>query len=258
MPPGVCAGCLRTLEIQRYLADAASVAPFVLFFLGLVLFDSKVFLGLLGVYALVLFKWSWGLGYVWSDALFYGNRLESSLARFEPPGDPGTVRFPAGIGHCLLRIGGLPALAVLLVLVVGPFVKRPEDKKDVEAPAAAIAIPANADPVEQARILFGSARELAVPVDPATLEMKRLDAKREDIYFFAIWALPAKIPSGTHYQQMTGPQFIGKFRKTPGNHSDMVYVRGACSISVYRDQIENAALSLPEADPPTTKVQLSP
>jgi len=185
----------------------------VLFFLGLVVFDAKVFLGLLGVYALVLFKWSWGLGYVWTDALFYGNRLESSLARFEPPGDPGTVRFPAGIGHCLLRIGGLPALAVLLVLVVGLFVKRPADEKDGGAPASALAIPADADPVEQARIFFGSTSEIAVPVDPGTLAMKRLDVQREDIYFFTVYALPAALPHGIHYQRMTGPQFVAKFRR---------------------------------------------
>lgn len=253
--PGACAPCMKRIEIKRYVADIVCILPFLVFFGALVASDSKVFLALILVYGLVLFRWSWGLGYVWADVLLYGRQLESSLARFEPPGDSGTVRFPAGWGHCILRLGWVPALVVVLGVVGSLLGKRPvAGTAGVPAPAAS----ASADPVEQARAFLQSARDIAVPVDPATLSMERDPIGRQDMYFFTAYVKPALPPSGSSYLQVTGPELLAVFLRTPGHDVDLLSLRGGNTVTVARWQAARIASTLPASGPPPSKVLRRP
>ncbi|MBI3857585.1 MAG: hypothetical protein HY293_18040 [Planctomycetes bacterium] len=250
--PGLCDACGRSLEIRRYIADVLCNVPFVVFFILLVGFDSKVFLALLLGYALVLFKWSWGLGYVWADALVYGRDLDSRLARFEPPGDGGTTRFPAGLWHCLLRLGLLPGLAVMLLLVMAPFAHLAGAGTPKTPPPAASQ---SSDPIEQARAWFQSARDIVVPVDPSTLAMMRMDVKREDVYFFQAYAKPEDLPRGSSYQRMTGPQLLDSFIRSSSMNTDILFVQGSPLKGISRGDAATIASGLPAATPPDPKVQ---
>jgi len=268
--PLVCAACARQIEIRRYLADALCLAPLVAAFVGLVATDSKAFLWILLLYAVFLLKWSWGLGYVWADAILYGGWLESSLTRFAPPGDRNTIRFPAGLWHCFMRIGGAPALLVaLLAAVAGAFGSHPARHETPSAPAAAAPDASEStDPRERARArsereiaaaraFLESARNIAVPVDPVTLALKKKDVQRDDMNFFTVYANPSDLPSQTAYQLMTGPQLLSAFLKTEGHDVDFLTINGP-NLPLSRWQAANIAPTLPAAEPLDPEVRQSP
>jgi hypothetical protein len=248
--PGVCARCSKSLQIRRLIADVAVNVPFAVFFLLLIAMDSKAFLWPLLIYALVVFKWSWGLGYLWADMLIYGSWLDSSLARFEPPGDAGTTRFPVGIGHCLLRVVLLPGLCVLMAVVVGVFVPRPDGAARPQAGAASAASQLSISD-QRARDILLSAENLAVPVHAETRIMVPESLERNR-YRFAAYREPSRVPLGWSYQLMTGPQLLTAFLKAGGQSQDILMVDGAGGFSIYRPDAAAIAKTIPAAEPPAS------
>jgi hypothetical protein len=248
--PGVCAGCMKGLAIKRYVADVLIPLPFIIIFFLLVATNNKLFLGLFLVYFFVLFKWSWGLGYVWADALLYGNQLDMALGPYVPPGDPGTTRFPAGLWHCLVRLAGLPALGVVLVLLLGAVLKHAAPAKAGASAEAA----ASADP----ETFLRTARDISVPVDPQTLAMKKMGVKRTDVSFYAVYVTPAHPPPGTDYLLMSGPQLVSSFLQTAGTDNDLLFFRGGGPSSLKRRDVEAIAPKLPKPDPLPTNVLRGP
>jgi hypothetical protein len=275
--PLLCNGCSRRIEIRRYLADIVCMLPFIAAFAGLVIFDSTSFLWILGIYALYLFKWTWGLGYVWADFLLYGGDLERNLARFTPEGDSGTVRFPASIWHCVVRLGWIPAAFFALATLAATFSPKPETKSRAETPAetpaekktaaadpeASIADPRararakSAREMREAKTFLETARDIAVPVEPDTLLMKKMNVARKDISFYTVYAKPTETPSQTSYQLATGPELLSIFLKTKGADGDCLFIQGA-KVALSRWQVVKVAADLPAAAPPITPVQRAP
>jgi hypothetical protein len=249
---GVCGRCARSLEIKRYVADLAVNVPFVLFFFLLLATDSKAFIWPLLIYFLVVFKWSWGLGYVWADLFIYGGWLDSSLTAFEPPGDPGTTRFPAGLWHCLVRLGLLPGLCVLVVLIVGLFGHRSGDASSPEARAAAHDLEALSPGSKRGREVILEAKDLAVPVHPDTLLMMPDRVRSKDSFVFVAFNQPSELPPGTAYQIMSGTQALAAFLKTDGYPKDTIAVGGVNGWSISRSDAARISKTLPPAEPPAS------
>jgi len=270
---------MRSIETKRYFADFLSIAPFVLLGVAAMAFESSAFLWVMAVYALYLFKWTWGLGYVWADMVMYGAMLESKLGRFKPPGDPGTLRFPASLWHCLVRVGAIPALLAGLVVIVGAFVPRPAGNASqspavpvptASAPAAPAppTEPESSDPRERvkargrreiaaARAYLQSAKDIAVPVDPETRTLKKDEfVNRTDMSFFTVYANPSGLPPNTAYQLMTGPQLLDTFLKTEGHDIDLLTIRGP-NLPLSRWQAAKIAPDMPASEPPNSKVMRS-
>ncbi len=269
--PLVCSPCMNRIELRRYVADVLTPMPLVVAFALTVAFDSKAYLWLMAFYALYLFRWAWGLGYIWIDWLLYGAQLEATLGVYAPHGDPGTTRFPSGLGHCLLRIGGLPALLVGLAVIAAAFRTPPSAGSDPARPtepAAAAGASEGGAPNEQprtrseremaaARAFLETARGVAVPVDPDSLAMKKLDVRRDDMGFFQVYADASRVPPGTDYQVMTGPQLLAKFLNTPGHDTDLMMIQGP-GLPLIRWQAEELAPGMPEGEPPDPQVLRKP
>lgn len=250
--PGVCARCMRDLEIRRFAADVLCNVPFILLFILLVVTDSKLFLVLLLTYGLILFKWSWGLGYVWADLMLYGWKLDSSLGRFEPAGDAGTTRFPAGMLHVLVRLGFIPGLVVVLAMVGSVFVKRPGGD------AAEASVTQRSNPLERARAWLESAEGISVPVDPRSLAMVRDGLAREDVYFYTVYARGAVPPRGLDYQLMTGPELLATFLRTEGHDTDSLTLQGSGLPLLLRRDAKKISTTMALPGPVTTPVLKSP
>jgi hypothetical protein len=264
---------MRGLEIRRYMADVLSIVPFIVACIGLAVFDSKAFLWILGIYGLYLFKWTWGLGYVWADAVLYGAGLERTLSSFTPAGDRGTIRFPAGLWHCLVRLGWVPALLIVLGIVVGIFGGHSggDNNQTGTATAADTATapqepsePESADPKERAKArsareivaakkFLQNARDIVVPVDPQTLLMKKENVNRTDMSFYSVYANAEQLPAETSYQLATGPQMLAMFLKTKGHDVDFLMIKGP-NLPLSRWQAAKIAAEWPAADPPNTAV----
>jgi hypothetical protein len=249
---GICARCSRSLEIKRYLADVAVNVPFVLFFVLLLATDSKAFVWPLIIYALIVFKWSWGLGYLWADLFIYGGWLDSYLTAFEPAGDPGTTRFPAGIWHCLVRLGLLPGLCVLMVLIVGLFGHHFGDSSTVPASADAPSPRNLSHSGTRARDAILSAKALAVPVHPETLVMMPDHTTSNGNWHFVAFNQASDLSPGTAYQLMSGPEMLAAFLKTSGHDRDTLAVGGVSGVSIERLAAAAIAKTIPAAEPPTS------
>ena len=266
---------MRALEIKRYMADVLCIIPFIVAAICMVVFDSTAFLWIIGIYGLYLFKWAWGLGYVWSDAVRYGAGLDTTLKSFTPLGDRGTVRFPSGLWHCLVRLGWLPALFIVLGMVMNLFAPHSGADKSNNATTATETAspepkepeeplpPESSDPKERAKAksaremaaakkFLKNAHDIAVPVDPATGLMKKdTVVDRKDMDFYTVYAKAENAPEQTNYQLATGPQMLAMFLKTKGHDVDFLRIAGP-NLPLSRWQAVKIAAELPAADPPTT------
>jgi hypothetical protein len=239
---GVCSACSRSLEGKRYAADLLVNVPFVLLLILAIALESKGFAILTGIYLLIVLKWSWGLGYLWADDLLYGGALVDRLSRFEPPGDAGTTRLPAGLWHCLVRLAALPTALIGLLLVGSFFAGLSGAGKAAGTDAA----------TNQIRSFLLSAKDVAVPVGPQTLELDRIDVPRADFAQIFVYVDPSKLQSGRSYQLMTGPQLLTRFVRSPGRPNDVLFIEGSPLKGISRKEATALASTLPAAELPDT------
>jgi hypothetical protein len=112
--PGPCDECAPWLGRRRWLAAAASVAPFLLLALAAGISGTPAGGVVAGLYGLYLVRAG---SYGWLDAHLYGDELEAGagalIPRF-PDGSAGRVRFPGGLGHAAARLGSAAVLGFCL------------------------------------------------------------------------------------------------------------------------------------------------
>jgi len=138
-------------------------------------------------------------------------------------------------------------------VIVGVFVKPPVDSQ-----AAWTSASESADPIERARAFFLTAKDIAVPVDPDTLAIKRENVDREDINFYMVYAKPSLLPGNTSYQLMTGSELLASFLRISGRDVDLLFIRGARVSSISRGDAVKVASTLPAALPSASAVLRSP
>jgi len=150
-----------------------------------------------------------------------------------------------------VRLGLLPGLCVLAVLIAGLFGHRSGSGSDPAGTVSAADIHLNASET-RARDVVLSTKDLAVPVHPETLLMMPDRTRNNGTFFFVAFNQPSELPPGTTYQMMSCPQALAAFLKTSGHPKDVLAVGGANGTRINRSSGGVIAKTIPASEPPSS------